>query len=63
MDIISIVNNFAATHQWVFVVIGCLWGVDQILKVIAPLTSNKVDDNLADYLGNFLAKVTGKTNP
>lgn len=52
----DILNQFAAQHAWVGVVIGCLWGVDQILKVIAPLTKNKVDDNIADYLGKFLAK-------
>ena len=53
-------NQFAAQHAWVGVVIGVLWGVDQILKVIAPLTKNKVDDNVADYLGKFLASFTGK---
>lgn len=53
-------NQFAAQHAWVGVVIGVLWGVDQILKVIAPLTKNKVDDNVADYLGKFLASFAGK---
>lgn len=57
----DLLNQFAAQHAWVGVVIGVLWGVDQILKVIAPLTKNKVDDNLADYLGKFLAAITGKT--
>lgn len=48
-------NQFATQHAWIGVVIGCLWGVDQILKVIAPLTPTKIDDNLSDYLGKFLA--------
>jgi len=52
---VDLLNQFASQHAWVGVVIGCLWGVDQILKVIAPLTKNKVDDNIADYLGKFLA--------
>ena len=42
-------------------IIGILWGIDQILKVIAPLTPTKIDDNLADYLGKFLAKFAKKT--
>lgn len=63
MNIVDIVNTFAINHQWVFVVIGCLWGVDQILKTVAPLTKTKIDDNLADYLGKFLAKITGKDQP
>ena len=48
-------NQFASQHAWIGVIIGVLWGVDQILKVIAPLTKTKVDDNLADILGKFLA--------
>lgn len=56
----DVLNQFASQHAWVGVVIGCLWGVDQILKVIAPLTKNKIDDNLADYLGKFLLAVSGK---
>lgn len=63
MDIANMVNQFALSNAWVGVVIGCLWGVDQILKVVAPLTKSKVDDNLADYLGKFLAAITGKDKP
>jgi len=57
---VDFVNSFAVQHAWVGVVIGCLWGVDQILKVVAPLTKNKVDDNLADMLGKLLVSLTGK---
>ncbi len=49
-------NQFAAQHAWVGVVVTVLWSVDQILKVVAPLTKTKIDDNIADYLGQFLAK-------
>lgn len=37
-------------------IIGVIVGIDQILKIIAPLTPTKIDDNLADMLGKWLAK-------
>ena len=43
------------TTHWLEVV-GILWGVDQILKVIAKLTPTKIDDNISDMLGSLLAK-------
>lgn len=36
--------------------VAILWAVDQLLKVVAPLTPWKFDDNLADILGKFLAR-------
>lgn len=50
--------------KWVqdnwLVIIGIIVGIDQILKVIAPLTKTKIDDNLADMLGKWLAKTLNK---
>jgi len=46
--------EFLSKH-WVEIV-GILWGVDQILKIVSKLTPTKVDDNISDYLGNFLSK-------
>jgi hypothetical protein len=37
-------------------VVGALWSFDQFLKVVSKLTPTKIDDNIADYLGKFLAK-------
>lgn len=36
--------------------VAVLWAFDQFLKVLAPLTPWKFDDNLADVLGSLLAK-------
>lgn len=41
-------------------IIAILWSIDQILKIIAPLTANKWDDNVADIFGKFLAKLFPK---
>lgn len=41
-------------HNWLSVV-GILWGIDQILKIIAPLTKSTIDDNIADIFGKVLA--------
>ena len=41
-------------------IVAVLWSVDQLLKIIAPLTKTKIDDNLADHLGKFLAKFGNK---
>lgn len=46
--------------NWVSVV-AALWSFDQLLKIIAPLTPWKLDDNLADMLGNTLAKFFPKS--
>lgn len=43
------------THNWVEIV-GAIWAFDQFLKVVAKLTPTKIDDNVADYVGNILAK-------
>jgi hypothetical protein len=37
-------------------VVALLWTIDQLLKIISPLTPFKVDDNLSDILGGLLAK-------
>ena len=42
------------TH-WVEIC-AALWAFDQLLKVIAPLTPFKLDDNLSDSLGKLLAR-------
>ena len=42
-------------ENWVSVM-GIIYAIDQILKIIAPLTPTKIDDNLADILGKLLAK-------
>lgn len=36
--------------------VAILWSLDQLLKLIAPLTPWKLDDNIADILGNLLGK-------
>ena len=41
--------------NWVNVV-AVLWTIDQLLKIIAPLTGTKIDDNLADSFGKILAR-------
>lgn len=43
------------THNWQSIV-AILWIIDQLLKVIAPLTGTKIDDNLADMFGKTLAR-------
>lgn len=48
--------------NWISVM-GILWGVDQILKVVAPLTKSKWDDNLSDMLGKWLAGKAGIKSP
>jgi hypothetical protein len=42
-------------HNWVNIV-ALLWSIDQILKVVAAMTDNKVIDNLSDGLGKLLAR-------
>lgn len=37
-------------------VMGIVWGIDQLLKLIAPLTGTKVDDNIADIFGKIVAR-------
>ena len=36
--------------------VAILWSIDQLLKLIAPLTPTKIDDNLADILGKLLGR-------
>lgn len=36
--------------------VAILWSVDQLLKVVAPLTPWKLDDNLSDLLGKLLTR-------
>ena len=36
--------------------VAVLWAVDQLLKVIAPLTPWTLDDNIEDIFGKILAK-------
>ena len=41
--------------NWVNVV-AILWTIDQLMKIIAPMTGTKIDDNLSDSLGKLLAR-------
>ena len=43
------------TTNWVNVV-AALWSVDQLLKIIAPMTPWKFDDNISDIIGSLLAR-------
>lgn len=36
--------------------VAILWAIDQLLKVVAPLTPWKLDDNLSDILGKLLSR-------
>lgn len=47
------------TNNWLDIVAG-LWAFDQLLKIIAKLTPTKIDDNIADYIGTFLARFLPK---
>lgn len=44
-----------AQTNWVNIV-AALWTVDQLLKIVSPMTPWKFDDNLADMLGKVLAR-------
>lgn len=37
-------------------IVGACWAFDQFLKVFCKLTPTKVDDNIADMIGNWLSK-------
>ena len=50
MDFISGLGTMIAPY------VAVLWAIDQLLKVIAPLTPWKVDDNISDMFGKLLAK-------
>lgn len=36
--------------------VAILWAIDQLLKVVSPLTPWKVDDNISDMLGKLLTR-------
>jgi len=48
------ITTYVQTH-WLSIM-GLVWGVDQLLKVLGGM-GFKVADNLADILGNFLKTV------
>lgn len=48
------------TTNWLNIV-GALWAFDQLLKIVSKLTPTKVDDNISDYIGEFLAKFFPQT--
>jgi len=52
------VYNWVVSH-WVEVC-AALWCVDQLLKIVAPLTPWSFDDNLSDAFGKFLARFLPK---
>lgn len=37
-------------------IMAIVWSLDQILKIVAKMTANKVDDNISDMIGNILTK-------
>lgn len=43
------------TQNW-GAVVTIIWTIDQLLKVIAPLTGSKTDDNVSDWLGKIIAR-------
>lgn len=49
--------NWVQTH-WLELA-GVWYAIDQILKIIAPLTPTKIDDNISDYIGKLVARVFG----
>ena len=42
-------------NNWLTIV-GVVWSFDQFLKIFSKLTPTKVDDNIADVIGSWLAK-------
>lgn len=52
-NIISLITSYGEKiAPWVAV----LWSIDQLLKVLAPLTPWKLDDNISDILSKLLSK-------
>lgn len=47
------------TDNWVNIV-AALWTFDQLLKIVSKITPTKVDDNISDYIGKFLAAILPK---
>lgn len=45
--------------NWI-AICAALWSIDQLLKIVAPLTPWTFDDNLADMFGKFLARFVPK---
>ena len=43
------------TQNW-GAVVAVGWTLDQLLKIISPLTPTKLDDNISDLLGKMLAR-------
>ncbi len=43
------------TDNWVAIVAG-LWAFEQFLRIIAPMTPWKADDNIVKILGDLLTK-------
>lgn len=54
MDFVANIGTHIAPY------VAVLWAIDQLLKVIAPLTPWKTDDNISDFLGKLLAKLFPK---
>jgi len=42
-------------------IVGAVWAFDQFLKIVSKITPWGWDDNVADYIGNFLAKFFPKS--
>lgn len=36
--------------------VAILWSIDQLLKVVSPLTPWKLDDNISDMLSKLLSR-------
>lgn len=57
----ELLNSFVAWFQtnWGSVAVA-VWSIDQALKIIAKLTPWGWDDNVADFIGNLIAKIFPK---
>jgi len=53
MDLVALVGDFGSK---IAPYVAVLWAIDNLLKVIAPLTPTPIDDNIADVVGKLLAK-------
>ena len=58
MDVLHGLGQWFQTNGVTLMAI--VWTIDQLLKLIAPLTKSKLDDNLSDLLGKTLAKYLPK---
>lgn len=53
MDIMNILGDLGTK---IAPYVAILWSIDQLLKVVSPLTPWKIDDNISDMLSKLLSK-------